>query len=213
MWARHLEGTRDKNLTPIAKNAITEKTNEQSKKKSLKEKKKGIKMKTQDILNRPSWDVYFLSMAIAAAARSEDVFIKHGCVIVNDETHHIISTGYNGLPPKFDKSLINIYDRESRREYMRHSETNAIKNCLVPIHSLKSATMYITGQPCSNCLDDIVDVRKIKRIVHLDRVGTIKFSVHNEVHNTNILKGTGIMIDVYQYDESPLKEIFNLFLS
>jgi len=96
---------------------------------------------------------------------------------------------------------------------MRHSETNAIKNCLVPIHTLKSATIYITGRPCSDCLDDIVDMRKIKRIVHLDRAGTIKMSSHNEIHNTNILKGTGITIDVYPYDKGPLKEIFNLFLS
>jgi len=72
-------------------------------------------MKTLDIPNRPSWDIYFLSMAITAASRSEDVFIKHGSVIVDDETHHIISTGYNGLPPKFDSSLIDIYDREARR--------------------------------------------------------------------------------------------------
>lgn len=45
---------------------------------------------------RPSWDEYFMEMAVLTAKRSTCLRRKVGAVIVKDK--HIIATGYNGAP-------------------------------------------------------------------------------------------------------------------
>ncbi|MCJ1369751.1 Deoxycytidine monophosphate (dCMP) deaminase, partial [Loxospora ochrophaea] len=50
---------------------------------------------------RPSWDQYFMQLALFAAKRSNCMKRRIGCVLVQDK--RVISTGYNGTP----KSLTN----------------------------------------------------------------------------------------------------------
>ena len=45
---------------------------------------------------RPSWDEYFMEMAVLTAKRSTCMRRQVGAVIVKDR--HIIATGYNGAP-------------------------------------------------------------------------------------------------------------------
>lgn len=52
-------------------------------------------------MKRPSWDEYFFHICDVVAERSHDKNTKLGCVIV-DSNNHIISTGFNGLPPGVD---------------------------------------------------------------------------------------------------------------
>ena len=51
------------------------------------------------LMERPSWDEYFMRMAVMAATRSNCVRRKVGAVIVKEK--RIMSTGYNG-PPRGD---------------------------------------------------------------------------------------------------------------
>ena len=123
--------------------------------------------------NRPSWDEYFLEIAYLVSKRSSDRFIKHGSVIVDNKTRHIIGTGYNGTVRGFDESLIDMYKRDERRPYMIHSEENALYNCTKNLMELQDgSTIYVTGTPCVNCLQRIINAG-VTSIVHYDRIGSI----------------------------------------
>lgn len=151
----------------------------------------------EELLDRPSWDLYFLRLAFEVSIRSDDQFIKHGSIIVDTETNHILSTGYNNTIPKANLDLVKPFDREARRDYMQHSEKNAILNCRIHPSLLKSgATIYVTGQPCINCLQDIISFG-IKRIVFpiMDSVATITENKKTEEHRQNTIKMTNIKID------------------
>ena len=56
--------------------------------------------------NRPSWDEYFMDMAVLTAKRSTCLRRHVGAVIVKDK--HIVATGYNGAP----RGLEHCGDRE-----------------------------------------------------------------------------------------------------
>lgn len=55
---------------------------------------------------RPSWDEYFMEMAVLTARRSTCLRRQVGAVIVKDK--HIVATGYNGAP----RGLEHCGDRE-----------------------------------------------------------------------------------------------------
>lgn len=100
-------------------------------------------------VNRNSWDVDFILQAFLISNRSLDAQTKCGCVLVRDKT--IIGTGYNSFIRNIDDSVLpNI--RPDKYPFMIHAEHNAILNCAKNGISCEGATAYITGQPCSSCL-------------------------------------------------------------
>lgn len=109
---------------------------------------------------RPDWDSYFLGLAFLISQKSHDPQTQHGCVIVDVE-NHILGTGYNGFPKEIpDFVLPNL--RPMKYNWMIHSEANAIYNCVKkPI----GARVYVTGEPCHNCLLAMWQVG-IKEIIH-----------------------------------------------
>lgn len=99
---------------------------------------------------RPSWDDYFLGIALAVSQRGDCSRRQVGAVIVRD--HRIIATGYNGAPagmvgciaggcPGLD-GLVSCN--------AIHAEANAI------IYGdrwlMNGADIYVTCLPCENCL-------------------------------------------------------------
>lgn len=48
---------------------------------------------------RPDWDSYFIEIARAVALRGDCTRSQVGAVLVEDRTHRILSTGYNGVEP------------------------------------------------------------------------------------------------------------------
>lgn len=136
-------------------------------------------------MKRPDWDEYFLSIAFTVSIRSDDLFIKHGAVIVCNLTKHILGTGYNNTPAGFDTNLIDMKNRDERRPYMKHAEDNAIKNMSRNPFELKDgSTIYITGKPCCDCLSDIINAG-ITDIVMADRIGSIQ---DNDAMYSNLIK-------------------------
>lgn len=122
---------------------------------------------------RPSWDEYFMKLAVDISARSEDVFIKHGCVLVDYNTNHIIGSGFNGLFRGADKTKIDLYNRDARRPYMIHAEENAIMNSTKnPLDLINGAKAYITGRSCTGCLQKLLNFG-IVEIIELDSLGSI----------------------------------------
>lgn len=115
---------------------------------------KYIHKNRQDII-RPSWDSFFLKLAIEYSTRSHDAQTKCGCVLV-DQDHHIVGAGYNGFPADImDDFLPNVrptedcHPSDSKYTWMDHAEYNAVFNCVIPP---KNGIAYITGKPCFPCL-------------------------------------------------------------
>lgn len=137
---------------------------------------------------RPSFDEYFMMMAFCVSARSDDQFIQHGAVIVDRDTHYIIGTGYNGTIRGLDETKVDLSNRDLRRAWMIHAEENAILNCAKHPSSLKNgAIIYITGKPCVNCLQRLINFG-ISEIVMVDRLGSITENDETEAMRQKLIK-------------------------
>ena len=122
-------------------------------------------------MKRPSWDEYFMRMAMLTAERSTCLRRHVGAVIVQDR--HIVSSGYNGAP----RHIEHCEERGGcKREQMKipsgqrhelcralHAEQNAIIQAATLGHSIEGATIYVTHQPCVICAKMIINagIRKI----------------------------------------------------
>jgi dCMP deaminase len=128
--------------------------------------------KEEAIMERPSWDEYFMEMALLTAKRSTCLRRNVGAVIVQEK--HIIATGYNGAPkgiPHCEEIGGCIREQQKvpsgeRHELCRalHAEQNAIIQAATLAQSIEGATIYITHQPCVICAKMIINAG-IKRIV------------------------------------------------
>lgn len=111
--------------------------------------------------DKPSWDEYFMSMALLVSTRSIDPSAKHGCIIV-DKNKKVLSLGYNG-PPKgsLDKEL-PLTQRPYKYLLIEHAEQNAILNRQF---SIEGSILYVTGPPCINCMRSIIQ-SGVSKVIH-----------------------------------------------
>jgi dCMP deaminase len=143
------------------------------------------------MINRPSWDEYFLLLAFTASLRSDDPIIKHGAVIVKD--NHVIGMGYNGTIKGSDHSKIPMHDRDARRPYMIHSEENSILNCSSNPNMIGGAKMYVTGLSCVNCLQRVINFG-ITELYQAQRAGTITENDKTAKMRDNLIEMSGIKV-------------------
>lgn len=122
---------------------------------------------------RPSWDEYFMKMAIHASSRSTCFNVHSGSVIVMD--NQVISTGYNGAARGIKSSLERggcFKESVTGKSYAEtlntgtcigvHSEMNALAHLSKLIH--KDATLYTTVFPCPSCAKNLLSYG-VKRVV------------------------------------------------
>jgi dCMP deaminase len=125
---------------------------------------------------RPGWNDYFMIMAKVAASRSVCNSRPVGCVLVKD--NQILSTGYNGPPPKM-KHCSEIGGDNNKYCHRRkmgvtvaqkqdvcqasHAEINAVAMAARSGISIHGATLYITLNPCLVCLKAL----RVAGIVHI----------------------------------------------
>lgn len=114
-------------------------------------------------IKRPSWDEYFLKVAMLVSERATCPRMHCGCVLVRDK--QILSTGYNGSIPG-DKHCEDdgcmIVDNHCIRTI--HAEMNAILQCSSHGISTQGSVAYITNMPCTNCAKSLITAG-IKEIV------------------------------------------------
>lgn len=122
------------------------------------------------MLNRPSWESYFMGITHLVAQRSTCLRRAVGAVIVKEK--QILSTGYNGAPCKLThcsdagclREKLNVPSGE-RHELCRgiHAEQNAIIQAAYHGVSIKDAILFCTHQPCLICTKMIINagIRKI----------------------------------------------------
>lgn len=112
---------------------------------------------------RPSWDEYFLKVAMLVSERATCPRMHCGCVLVRDR--QILSTGYNGSIPGDghceDDGCI-IVDNHCIRTI--HAEMNAVLQCSSHGISTHGSVAYITNMPCTNCAKALITAG-IKEIV------------------------------------------------
>ncbi len=123
---------------------------------------------------RPSWDEYFMSIALLVAQRSTCLRRQVGAVLVRDK--RLLTTGYNGAPTNIPHCLeVGCLRKErgipsgERHELCRglHAEQNAIIQAALYGTVIEAATLYCTNLPCSICTKMLINAR-IKEIHYQD---------------------------------------------
>jgi dCMP deaminase len=113
---------------------------------------------------RPSWEDYFMDIAMLVARRSTCLRRAVGAIIVKDK--RILSTGYNGAPTGVRHCVEVGCLREKlgiesgkMHELCRgiHAEQNAIIQAAYHGVSLKGAIVFCTNLPCSICAKMIIN--------------------------------------------------------
>ena len=144
-------------------------------------------------LKRPSWDEYFMEMAVLTAKRSTCLRRQVGAVIVKDK--HVVASGYNGAPTGLAhcdemggclRQQLGVPSGQ-RHELCRalHAEQNAIIQAAAQGNSIDGASIYVTNHPCIICAKMIINAG-IKKVY-------IKDSYPDEMA-AEILKEAGLEI-------------------
>ena len=153
------------------------------------------------IMNRITWDEYFMGLAILTSKRSNDPSTQVGAVIV-DSDHKIVSLGYNGMPRGLcdtDVSWNKNDDLDNKYLYVCHAELNAILNTRSG-NSVNDCTLYVTLFPCNECAKILIQTG-IKKVVYLDDKyhDDLSFRASRKILNAaNIVleKYTGVVPDI-----------------
>ena len=95
---------------------------------------------------RIDWYEYSMLLAFAAAKRSEDPYKKVGACALNKDKM-VVGLGYNGLASGTDPHPGFWDDRDARRKFMIHAETNCLSLCKKGEVELLAVTLL----PCSYC--------------------------------------------------------------
>lgn len=113
---------------------------------------------------RPSWDHYFMSIALQVAKRSTCDRAHVGAIVVKDR--RILTTGYNGSPaglPHCDDVGHLLVEGHCVRTL--HAEQNAIIQAAYHGVSVQDSAIYVTHQPCLTCAKMIINAG-IRRVVY-----------------------------------------------
>ena len=95
---------------------------------------------------RIDWYEYSMLLAFAAAKRSEDPHRKVGACALNKDKM-VVGLGYNGLASGKNAPHGFWDDRDKRRKFMIHAETNCLSLCKRGEVDLLTVTLL----PCSYC--------------------------------------------------------------
>jgi len=115
------------------------------------------------IQNRISWEKHALILAFGASLRSEDPYTRVGACAL-DYNHNVLGVSYNGLISNFTAPKGFWKDRDKRRQYMIHAETNL----LARININQAHIIAVTLLPCSSCAINIA-AHKIKKVVYSEK--------------------------------------------
>lgn len=154
------------------------------------------------MVERPSWDSYFMQIATLVATRATCPRLSVGAVIVRDR--QIISTGYNGAPRGISHCPPegNLHDwplgcmRANHCIRALHAEQNALLQAAKVGVSCDGSTIYVTAQPCNNCAKMIINAGIIKVIYEGNYPDEFSLELFREAQ-----------MDVYRYRESVLEKV------
>jgi dCMP deaminase len=114
-------------------------------------------------MNRISFQDMAIKFAISASERSEDIYKKVGCAILNKEGR-VLSIGYNGLTRKKIVNKKFWRDRDLRRNFMIHAEVNAL-SCISRYDN--PYLIATTLLPCTACAINIA-ANGLKKVIYIE---------------------------------------------
>ncbi|AWW40781.1 cell division protein DedD [Streptomyces cadmiisoli] len=133
------------------------------------------------IKTRPTWDEYYIGVAIAVADRADCLRSAVGAVLVKD--NRIMATGYNGAPPGAPGCLTAGACPRGRLTYEERPPGGTYGDCIA-IHAERNAleeagrrgtigaTLYVTRAPCGDC-EAAIWFSGVVRIVYASPEGLI----------------------------------------
>ncbi len=149
-------------------------------------------------MKKPSWDEYFMELAIVVKRRADCLRREVGCILVKDE--RIIATGYNGTPHGIVDCSQGGCDRCQKRHRGElesgqqeescvciHAEQNVIIQAAYLGLSTKDSTLFSTTNPCSSCAKMLINAgikRVVCRMEHHDKAGI------------ELLKKAGVKVEI-----------------
>ena len=121
---------------------------------------------------RPSWDEYFLKLAMLASERATCPRMHCGCVLVKDK--YVLSTGYNGsLPGLAHCEDVGCLIVEGHCVRTNHAEMNALAQAASHGVSIRGATAYVTNMPCTTCAKALLAAGIARIVVFSDYKGSL----------------------------------------
>lgn len=100
-------------------------------------------------MDRVSKIEWWLSLAKVASTRSEDPHCKVGAVGIREDGS-VAGASYNGAPPGIELNEIWL-NRDERRKYVIHAETNLLRY----IKPKECSVVAVTLAPCYDCLKNM----------------------------------------------------------
>jgi dCMP deaminase len=111
---------------------------------------------------RSTWEEHAMNLATIAMQRSEDPFQKvGGCVLGHN--NEVLAVAYNGLAAGVNVTPEFWIDRDARRPYMIHAESNLLARIKMGEGKLLACTLL----PCSSCATNIA-AYGIKHVIFKD---------------------------------------------
>lgn len=102
------------------------------------------------MVNRVSWDQYFMEIAEKVSSRSTCDRAHVGAVLVRDK--QIVATGYNGSPPGHKHCDDHGHLMEGNHCVRTvHAELNSLLQAARKGHATEGSVIYVTHTPCYNC--------------------------------------------------------------
>lgn len=131
-----------------------------------------------ELLPRPTWDEYFISIAETVATRSDCVRAQVGAVVVGPD-NRVRGTGYNGAPAGMvgcgtcPRRTSDVAPGSPYHNCVSvHAEANAL--LYTDRADLYRSTLYITREPCNDCWK-LIWGAGVERIVWLDTDGKMRY--------------------------------------
>jgi dCMP deaminase len=116
--------------------------------------------------SRPSWDEYFMGIALLVAKRSTCDRAHVGAVLIREK--QILSTGYNGSPAKAPHCDDIGHQMESGHCVRTiHAEMNAIVQAAKNGVNISRSDLYVTHFPCYICFKQLAN-SGVRSITFLD---------------------------------------------
>lgn len=140
---------------------------------------------------RPTWDQYFLKLAMLASERATCPRMHCGCVLVRNK--NVVATGYNGSIPGDDHCEdVGCLVVDNHCVRTNHAEMNALCQAAKLGNSVEGATAYVTNMPCTSCAKAVI-LAGIKRVV--------VFSDYHDTLATEFFAKAGVKIDKIEMPE------------
>jgi dCMP deaminase len=126
-------------------------------------------------MQKPDWDTYFMTIALAVRARADCTGNRVGAILVQDK--FIVATGYNGTPAGAKNCSEGGCERCAHPERFPsgqgydlcicvHAEANALLMAARVGIRTQGSTLYTTMRPCFQCSVSLLQAG-VQRVVYL----------------------------------------------